>query len=136
MLSGRYITDRLSRHWKHNKTGLCTIPGCTGLDIGSLEHYLLFCPALSQARSKVVSLVEKVAAESDLIGNIFEKVFNNQTPEHIVQFILDCSSFPDIILLEQSGNISLVCRIFHVCRTWCYSLHRSRMNKLGLFQYR
>ena len=136
MLSGRYITDRLSRHWRHNKTGICTIPGCTGLDIGSLEHYLLFCPALSQARSKVVSLMEKVAAESDLIGNIFEKAFTNQTPEHTVQFILDCTSFPDIILLEQSGNISLVSRIFHVCRTWCYTLHRSRMNKLGLFQYR
>ena len=108
MLSGRYITDRLSRHWRHNKTGICSIPGCTGLDIGSLEHYLLFCPALSQARSKVVSLMEKVAAESDLIGNIFEKAFTNQTPEHTVQFILDCTSFPDIILLEQSGNISLV----------------------------
>ena len=108
MLSGPYITDTLFRHWRHNKTGICTIPGCTGLDIGSLEHYLLFCPALSQARSKVVSLMEKVAAESDLIGNIFEKAFTNQTPEHTVQFILDCTSFPDIILLEQSGNISLV----------------------------
>ena len=136
MLSGRYITDRLSRHWMQNQSGLCTIPGCTGLGIGSLEHYLLFCPALSQARSKVISLLKKVAAESDLIGNIIEKVFTKQTPEHIVQFLLDCTSFPDIILLEQSGNIALVEQIFHVCRTWCYTMHRSRMNKLGLFQFR
>ena len=136
MLSGRYITDRLSRHWMQNQSWLCTIPGFIGLDIGSLEHYLLFCPALSPARSKVISLLKKVTAESDLIGNIIEKVFTNQTPEHIVQFLLDCTSFPDIILLEQSGNIALVERIFHVGRTWCYTMHRSRMNKLCLFQFR
>ena len=42
MLSGRYITDNLSRHWNQNKLGLCIIPGCTGDDVGSLEHYLLY----------------------------------------------------------------------------------------------
>ena len=50
MLSGRYVTDQLSRYWTTNKAGLCTIPGCTDQAPGSLEHLLLLCPALSDTR--------------------------------------------------------------------------------------
>ena len=35
MLSGRYVTDKLSRHWSQNKSGICSLPGCTGQAIGS-----------------------------------------------------------------------------------------------------
>ena len=35
MVSGRYVTDKLSRHWTQNKAGICSIPTCTGQDIGS-----------------------------------------------------------------------------------------------------
>ena len=136
MLSGRYITDKLSRHWKQNQLGICTIPGCTGDEIGSLEHYLLTCPALIDARSQAVHLCHKVSMEHIKIMNILQSSFINQTPENIVQFLLDCSSFPDIVLLGQSTQPFLVDRVFYICRSWCYTIHRARMNKLGLFQYR
>ena len=49
MLSGRYRTDRLTRHWnKSNPDGLCRLPGCLDQE-GSLEHILLHCqPYLMQ----------------------------------------------------------------------------------------
>ena len=51
MLSGRYRTDHLVRHWsKTNPTGLCRLPGCTGDMIGDLQHILLYCPALKDTR--------------------------------------------------------------------------------------
>ena len=60
MLSGRYPTDKLSRHWTDNKAGVCKLPFCTGVDIGSLEHILLFCPGLKEARSNVTKLAIKI----------------------------------------------------------------------------
>ena len=46
MLSGRYITDQLARHWTSNSAGFCTLPNCSMNTYGSLEHLLLVCPAL------------------------------------------------------------------------------------------
>ena len=44
MLSGRYRSDQLARHWsKTNQSGLCQLPGCSGGEPGSLEHILLNC---------------------------------------------------------------------------------------------
>ena len=117
MLSGRYITDRLSRHWKQNQSGLCSIPGCTGNQIGSLEHYLLFCPALNPARSKAINLLQRVAAESHIIEDIISNAFTNKTPENVVQFLLDCSCFPEVIVLGQGANSFLVERLFYVYYT-------------------
>ena len=136
MLSVCYVTDKLSRHWNQNKLGLCTIPGCTGDESGSLEHYLLFCPALSSARLNVMQLSQKISLEHEALRNILQNTFSNQKTENIVQFLLDCSSVPEIVTLSQSDNSYLVDRLFYLSRTWCYSIHRSRMNRLGLLQYR
>ena len=136
MLSGRYITDQLSRHWTGNKLGLCSIPGCSGQEFGSLEHILLSCPALSEARHRISLLIQKVALECEDFRAVLQTALNDQTAELIVQFILDCSSLPAVILLNQNGGKHLVERLFYIGRTWCYSVHRSRMNKLGLSQYR
>ena len=56
MLSGRYPTDKLSRHWNNqNPEGLCQLPGCHSA-LGDLPHMLTTCPALADARSKMLSL--------------------------------------------------------------------------------
>ena len=70
MISGRYVTDKPSRYWTQNKAGICSIPTCTGLDIGSLEHLLLVCPALSDARERMVELWLAVATEHQDLQSI------------------------------------------------------------------
>ena len=56
MLSGRYRTDRLMRHWsRSNPEGFCRLPGCHGKD-GTLLHILLHCPALAETRANGISL--------------------------------------------------------------------------------
>ena len=136
MLSGRYVTDKLSRYWTQNKAGICSIPTCTGQDIGSLEHLLLFCPALSDARESMVELWQAVATEHQELHSIIYSVLSGQTVETFVQFLLDCSCFPAVIRLKQNSGLQLVSRLFYLTRSWCHSMHRSRMNKLGLLQYR
>ena len=57
MISGRYCTDKLARHWSsRNPSGLCLLPGCDGLHVGSLEHILLHCQALADVGSGVINL--------------------------------------------------------------------------------
>ena len=136
MLSGRYVTDKLSRYWTQNKAGICSIPTCTGQDLGSLEHLLLFCPALSDTRSRMVELWLTVVSEHQDLKSIIYSIMYGQTVETIMQFLLDCSCFPAVISLKQNSGLQLVARLFYLTRSWCYSIHKSRMNKLGLLQYR
>ena len=136
MLSGRYVTDQLSRYWTPNKAGLCTIPGCTGQDFGSLEHLLLLCPALSDTRGRIIELWLRVASENSEILEIIHSMLNGQKVKTIMQFLLDCSCFPEVVSLRQTSGLQLVTHLFYLTRSWCYSIHRARMNKLGLYQYR
>ena len=136
MLSGRYVTDQLSRHWTKNKSGACLIPGCSGQHIGSLEHLLLFCPAIAEARSGIIKLCVAVSSESDDLRTIILTMLSGQPVVKMMQFILDCSSMPEVIRLTQHSTQETLERLFYISRTWCYTMHRTRMNKLGLFQYR
>ena len=59
MISGRYVTDHRARHWSAlNREGHCQLCLAAGYPstVGSLEHLLLRCPALSETRSNAVSM--------------------------------------------------------------------------------
>ena len=60
MLSGRYRTDYMKRHWStENKDGFCTAQTCQKT-LGTLEHLLVVCPAVETIRSKMkVVMLEK-----------------------------------------------------------------------------
>ena len=54
MLSGRYRTAMLFRHWKTGQSGCCPAPGCHELE--TLEHILLFCQYYDETRNKLQRL--------------------------------------------------------------------------------
>ena len=135
MLSGRYVTDKLARHWRRNTNGMCTIPSCPGTKVGSLEHLLLFCPALDQERSKIKNLCLTVALETSDLNTVIHSVLGSTSAELVMQFLLDCSSLPAVIKLRQASGDEIMYRLFYLTRTWCYNMHRSRLTKLGLQQY-
>ena len=83
MLSARYVTDKLSRYLTTGSSGLCSIPGCTGSSVGSLEHLLLFCPALSDARNRSIQLCHTVGSESEELKTLLDSALNNQTSDAI-----------------------------------------------------
>ena len=136
MLSGRYVTDQLSRHWTTNVAGICSLPGCSGKDLGSLEHLLLSCPSLNDTRSRIVELWLSVADTQTVFRDIILSVMYDQDVETVIQFLLDCSCFPAVVSLIQRFGSQYVFPLFHLTRSWCYSVHRSRMTKLGLLKYR
>lgn len=129
MLSGRYPTDRLSRHWNPIGSSFCSIPSCNMSVIGCLKHYLLYCVALSDARENAIKVLNSVCSESQEARFILEKYMDRSNDEVVMQFLLDCSQFPEVIHLKQSGKACIVDRLFYVCRTWCYLIHITRTRK-------
>ena len=136
MLSGRYITDQLSRHWTSNKSGICSLPSCTGQAIGSLEHILLHCPSLSSMRIKMINLSTEVSKCSPVLEALLASILNDTDHTKLMQFLLDCSALPEVVILKQEFGLQPLMTLFYISRTWCYNIHRSRMTQLGLFKYR
>ena len=129
MLSGRYRTDKLMRHWSSsNQTGLCSLPGCQA-EVGDLRHILLECPALSEARSKAVEhWYAFLVPRPWLFPVVAQHTFGPQ--EDHLQFLLDPSVLPAVIESNQHR--------FYLARTWNYRIYltrdkiRKQWNKLGL----
>ena len=135
MLSGRYITDQLSRHWTTNRSGFCTLPNCTMNTSGSLEHLLLLCPALEVARNRMKKLCNEKSDKNPLIKDIVNSALANSA-ETLMQFLLDCTVMPAVITLKQTYGNQHVDKLLHLSRNWCYAMHRDRMTQLGLNQFR
>ena len=137
MLSVRYPTDQLSRHWnQQNRAGYCLLQGCSGMAQGSLEHIILDCPALLSTRLNLVKLSISVACEYPPVADIIHLVLNTLDQGYAMQFFLDCSILPTVVTLVQTNGLGVFHHLFTLSRNWCYSLHRKRMELLGLYQYR
>ena len=133
MLSGRYLTDQRQRNWTQNKAGICLLPSCTpSQSQGSLEHLLLRCSALAPSRLKLLRLAERVSSEDQAVSEILLPVIHNGSTKTIRQILLDCSAMPAIIRHTQIHGPSVRDKIFYFGRTWCYYIHRERMNQMGL----
>ena len=64
---------------------------------------------------------------------IFENILNNaaSNPKQWLQFVLDCSALPSVIVASQRDPTVLIF-LFKATRTYCYySLHNTRLKLLG-----
>ena len=130
MLSGRYRTEYLCRHWS-NRDGTCLASSCTGLQHPeTIEHILLFCPSYSEIRSCHFNRWKSFAEKYQYLSSIISKVLTYQPP-YRCQFILDCTVTPDVISLSQIHGQAAVDKLLYLTRTFCYAVHRLRMKNLG-----
>ena len=54
LLSGRYRTNELLKHWNHLQTGLCSAPGCDSKE--TVTHIIIECRAYTNIRQKLLSM--------------------------------------------------------------------------------
>ena len=128
MLSGRYRTDRLSRHWnKDNPNGLCRLPGCFDQE-GDLHHILLHCPALSTSRSNMIKLWSSFMVSRPSLLPIIQK-YTLEEPELLLQFLLDPSCLP-LVISTNSICPGTLHHCLYLSRTWCFSTHVARSRLL------
>ena len=129
MMSGRYRTDRLSRHWTYdNPDGLCRLPGCSDQE-GNLQHILLTCPALFESRCKMISLWSSYMVSRTNLLPVVNK-YTIEEPLLQIQLLLDPSALPLVISTERSYPGTLQ-QCLYLGRTWCFSVHvmRSKLMK-------
>ena len=132
MLSGRYRSCWLSRHWSDDSTGKCSLPTCR-LDPtpGTLSHILTDCLDLGPARQRVFSLWAEFLKDNPLFLPIIVKYTITHNSSHQLQFLLDCTVLPDVISLTQRHGSSVHDSLLYLTRTYCYSLHKERLKLLG-----
>ena len=124
MLSGRYRTDLLSRHWtRDNPDGLCRLPGCTNQQ-GNLIHILLHCPALSTSRANMVKLWSDFMVSRPTLLPII-KQYTIEQENLLPQFLLDPSCLP-LVITTNKAHPGTLKHCLYLGRTWCYSTHLAR----------
>ena len=119
MLSGRYRTAMVTRHWTNNKNGWCPSPSCSTVQ-ESLEHLLLTCPYYDQTRQKLFRLWR--STKNSIVLHLVSSALEFP-PDLLLQFILDASTIPAVISLSQIYGTDLLQAIFHLTRSWCYAIH-------------
>ena len=113
MLSGRYRTDYLCRHWSKHKSGFSLLSASCSTIFWDLPHLIETCPALHPTREKLMS---------------FTRQFVLTTP-HQSELIL--CAMTEVIKATQIYGPGTLHHLFHVTRTWIYLIHRERLKCLG-----
>ena len=133
LISGRYRTEALSRHWSDNHSGVCLLSSVCQ-DLGSREdvsHILQWCPALQATRDKLTDYTQHKVSSVDTYLQQELLLLCSVSNPLFCQFLLDCSSIPKIISLVQLYGSQVLSFIFDISRTWVYSIHRERLRRLG-----
>ena len=130
MLSGRYRSGALTRHWD-SSPGFCTLStDCQG-SLDDLLHILVQCPALQHVRSCLINFTNNFISTLPMcIRSLLRQKCDVSNPSFL-PFILDCSTDPEVILLCQRTDYKVLEDLFSVTRTWTYVIHRERLRMLG-----
>ena len=134
MLSGRYRTCWLRRHWSGDASGACRVPGCSGFTPGTLLHLATGeCPGLSGATQQAIShWKDFVISHPHLLPIIHEVAEGNK--EVFLSFLLDPSTQPSVISLAQTHGQDVIDQLCMLTRTWLYLHHRARFRALGIWE--
>ena len=128
MLSGRYKTDRLVRHFNPGSDGHCSL--CSENEQGDIAHILTQCTSLAELREQLLLKLDQYPI-SDTSRNLISKVINSGDTNNMVHFFLDCSSVPDVISVTQSCGSTILEELFRFTRAWCFSVHRAKLKLQG-----
>ena len=129
MVSGRYRTEMMCRFWSGNRNGYCLSDTCHQV-FGNLEHLLIVCPALDHIRHRLHSLWCLKTVYCAPLHDLILKILGS-SPETQVRFILDSTSFPEVILLSQTIGQDIVDTVMYLTRTWAFTIHRQNLKMLG-----
>ena len=137
MLSGRYRTCYLARHWSGNSSGSCSLPACSQNPTpGTLSHILTECEDLLPARLRVFSLWADHMQDNQVLIPVIVKYTTTSDPTQLVQFLLDCTVLHDVISLQQKFGNWVHDSLLYLTRTFCFSMHKARLKLLGKWDQR
>ena len=132
MLSGRYRTCWLRRHWSGDPTGTCKIPGCLGSP-GTLRHLATGeCPGLASAVVRAVALWTAFLREHPILFPVVQH-FSLGDADHFLAFLVDPTTQPQVITLSQKYGTIILDQLCYLTRTWLFQMHKERLKQLQLW---
>ena len=132
LLSGRYRCGSLLRHWTPSQeNGCCKLsPLCLRV-LEDVPHIIRWCPSLVNVRRGLIDYTFRYSSTLPLELMSLLRRKCNPDSSTFVDFILDCSTDPDVIRICQELSPEVLDHSFTVTRTWAYILHRERLKMLN-----
>ena len=131
MISGRFRTELLCSKWSRNKSGVCLLSSACSTSPEDIQHILHSCPALEPTRVMLRSFTAEYTIKFPETRELVTILDTSISPELFCKWLLDCSSFPSVILAVQMNGQSILELLYHISRTWVYCLYRKRLQILG-----
>ena len=131
MVSGRFRTEYMARHWSSNRQGFCMAETCLQT-VGSLQHLLLDCPALCQPRQRMWNMFYENSVKFPALFHFLQKL-EKSTPQLQMQFLLDPTAIPDILEIWELAGQPAVDHVYYLIRTYAYYLYRQKQIMLGFW---
>ena len=95
-----------------------------------LGALLIVWPALQHIRHRLHSLWLLKCADCPPLQTLLMRILGSN-PELQVKFILDSTSFPELIRLRQAYGQEIEHRVLYLTRTWAFAIHRAKLKLLG-----
>ena len=102
------------------------------MKLGTLEHFVLFCDALTPVRASILNYREFYSSKDDQLRNLFLKKLRAST-QTLMQFLIELAFDNDVIQGVQNNLIKLEV-VYRLTRTWCYAVHRKKLQLTGRFR--
>ena len=133
MLSGRYRTCWLRRHWSGNGSGDCEVPGCAPGTPGTLGHIATGqCAGLAAATTAAAEQWANFISLNTYLLNLFRSV-TAASQDDFLAFLLNPTTHPEVIALAQQQGERAMEDVSFLTRSWLYEHHRARFRALGLY---
>ena len=127
-LSGRFRTDTLLSHFSKDNSVFCQLHPDEP-EVGDLMHHLVLCPTLAERKALLFQYWDSLTTSNPPCREIINTI--KLAPiKTFLQFILDCSVLPDVILARQEHGEIIVKILFKATRTYCYAMYRERKKRL------
>ena len=128
LLSGRFRTEKLLSHLAAGNSQFCQLhPGTQ--TVGDLNHFLADCPSLAFRRKLLFEYWDRISSANPVAYNIIQ-IMKTTNQQIFLQFVLDCSVMPEVILAAQQHGDVIYNILFKATRTFCYSLYRTKLKLL------
>ena len=105
---------------------MCSLTLCWRTDEahkGTVESFLLSCPSLKTCRDSFKEFRASIlTTRPDLLSLVTECLETDP-----VQFWLDCSTMPQVILAVQQWGLRVLYVLFKLSRHYCHNLHKERI---------
>ena len=122
MMSGRFRTEVLCKHWSANKMGYCRAPTCLQTP-GTLEHLLVSCPALNSTRERLYDMWLQRSVMFPSLHSTIRGVLDSDVST-ITQFILEPLAFPQIALDFKNHGKRFIDQLSYLTRTFAFYIDR------------